>query len=396
VKRLNEQAVLMVAAPSSAFEGLIDVMIEGVYDFLPDDADDHQLKLTMGRVADHARLRRRTDELERVLDLQNSVLRQRLQELALLNEMSHDLGSVPDLDEVLRRALRRILEAFDSRCGSFLILDAETGDLVVRAAAGPGAEKRLGQHRKLGEGVSGKVALERNPVLVMDVEKDSRFRDFAMDRRDGQGYRSASFIAVPLIHHGRLLGEMNVTEKETGEPFTADDLRLLSILGGHMASAISSALAAEELKRLNAALQDKMSSARESLRAAHERLTRAEGLTCAVASTMPAALAVFDSGLCVTFANEAAVELLGLAQGDCLDGLAASSGLAGLAGAAAEVVRQGCTRKLTAEGGGGQSGGQLRIVVTPLRLPDGSVSGAAVVATAACCPLLGAALDQGR
>ena len=78
------------------------------------------------------------------------VFRRRLQELAMLNEMAQDMSSVPDVDEVLRRALRRALEAFESDCGSFLILDPGAGELVVRAAEGPGAEQLIGLRRKLG------------------------------------------------------------------------------------------------------------------------------------------------------------------------------------------------------------------------------------------------------
>ncbi len=393
VRRTNNEAVVVIAAPCSEYEQLIEVMVEGAYDFLPEDADGHQLRLMLGRAMEHSRLRRRGGELERALDTQTSSLRQRLQELAMLNEMAQDMSSVPDLDEVLRRALRRALEAFESECGSFLIFDPRTEELVVRAAEGPGAEELIGLGRKLGEGISGKVARERSPVLVANVEKDSRFKSDALGPTGTRRYRSTSFIAVPLIHHGRLLGEMNITEKRSGEPFTPDDLRLLSILAGYVASAVNGAVAAEELKRANEGLTREICSARGDLQATGERLTRARSLADAIVSSLPAAVAAFDPDLTVTFANDAAKEMLDLAPGGSLTGHPARSELAGLANAAVEVMERGSTKRLAsgslrAGRDGRPADGCLNVVIAPLRLPDGSISGGTIIATPDDCPLI--------
>jgi len=390
VQKINEEAVIVIAAPRAAYEELIEVMVEGAYDFLPQDADDRRLRLMLGRAMEYSQLRRRSGELERALDVQTASLRQRLQELAMLNEMSQDMSAVPDLDAVLRRALHRILEAFGSESGSFMILESETDELCVHAAQGPGAEELIGLKRKLGEGVSGKVARQRHPVLVTDVANDSRFKSDALSRAGADRYRSRSFVAVPLIHHGRLLGEMNITEKVSGEPFTQDDLRLLSILGGHVASAVNGALAAEELRRANESLTRTVDSTREDLRATNEKLTRAEGLAGAVVSALPAAVAAFDDALNITFANQAARDRLALEPGASLKGHPAWSDLARVANAAAEVIADGATKTLSTRGQLENCGsdGCLNIVVAPLRLADGTVAGGTILAMPGNCPLL--------
>jgi len=393
VRRLNDEAVVVIAAPCSEYEQLMEAMVEGAYDFLPEDADGHQLRLMLGRAMEHCRLRRRSGELERALDTQTASFRRRLQELAMLNEMAQDMSSVPDVDEVLRRALRRALEAFESDCGSFLILDPGAGELVVRAAEGPGAEQLIGLRRKLGEGISGKVARDRSPVLVTDVEKDSRFKSDALGPAGARSYRSASFIAVPLIHRGRLLGEMNIAEKRSGEPFTSDDLRLLSILAAHVASAVNGAIVAEELKRANEGLAREICSARDHLRATGEKLSRARSLTDAIVSSVPAAVAAFAPDLTITFANDAAKEMLDLAPGGSLGGRPARSELPDLASAAVEVMERGSTKRLASgshrvSGDGRDADAHLIVVIAPLRLPDGSISGGTIVATLGDCPLV--------
>jgi len=268
IRRASHDSVVLVAFPGARYEQVVEVMVEGAYDFLPEGAGELQLRLMLGRAIEHARLRRKSSRLERALDARTESLRQRLQELVLLHDVIEDMSSVSDLDEVLGRTLDRILEAFGSTCGSFFVLEPETGDLVVRVAAGTGAEQCLGNRHRIGEGISGKVARDRHPVLVTNIEDDSRFREDAQGENGARGYRSPSFVAVPLVCHERLVGEMNIAEKGSGENFTPDDLRLLATLAGHVAGTINSALLAQELHRaqeqLNAAHPDKQDSDTEN------------------------------------------------------------------------------------------------------------------------------------
>jgi GAF domain-containing protein len=389
--RVHPDVVVVVAAAAARLEDVIEVMLEGAFDFLPDAADDGQLRLMLGRAIGHSQLQRRSGELKRALDAQATSMRQRLSELALLNQMAEDLAAVPELDAILDRALCRVLDAFGCECGSFLILDTGRNELVVRAAAGRNASALLGRRVPLGEGISGRVAADGHPVLVNDVSRDSRFRDLAGDADSVRGYSSGSFVAVPLIHHGRLLGELNVTERCTGEAFDADDLRLLATLAGHVANAVNGALAAEELRRSNASLEAQMTATERSLRSTSARLTQAESIAHAVVSSLPAAVAAFDADLTINYANDAARDLLGLAPGDSLRGQPAWQHRARLGHAAVAVCEQGSTHRLrlTASAPSAAGGGCLSVVVAPFREANGAISGGTIVATAGNCPLVG-------
>ncbi len=113
-KKINDDSVIIIAAPNSEYDQLVEVLVEGAYDFLPRDSDDRQLRLMLGRAMDHSRLRRRSNRLERALTQQTSSLQQRLRELSMLNDKTQDIISVPDLDDILRRVLRRLLDVFGS------------------------------------------------------------------------------------------------------------------------------------------------------------------------------------------------------------------------------------------------------------------------------------------
>ena len=363
-KKINDDSVIVIAAPHSEYDQLVEALVEGAYDFLPRDADDRQLRLMLGRAIDHSHLRRRSNRLERALNQRTSSLQQRLRELSMLNDMTQDIISVPDLDDILRRVLRRLLDVFGSECGSFLILDPETDELVVRAAAGLGSDELIGRRRKLGEGVAGKVASARHPVLVTDVTQDLRFRSSALSDGGVRRYSSDSFIAMPLIFQGRLLGELNITGTGTGAPFTQDDLRLLSTLGGHIASAVNGAMAAEELKKANESLRREMSEAQVHLRAANDKLYEAEHFAVEVVQRLPAAMVAFDADLTVTFANETARELFDLTRGDSLWLLRNTDNLEPMADAAENVAKSGRTSHLAVTA---DSGPRLAVVIAPLR-----------------------------
>lgn len=269
LKKINAETVVVIAAPRHEYERLIDVMLEGAYDFLPEDSGESQLKLLLGRAMDYARLRRRTEELDRALNIQNISLSRRLNELELLNAISRALASETDLDQLLGRALDHIIEAFAAARASFMILDSETNELIVRAAAGADAEKIIGSHRKIGEGVAGKVAQSQNPVLATDIKNDQRFMNDSLARQSNATFLNGSFIAVPLIHRGRLLGEMNITDKKDCRPFTPDDLRLATIVAGHIAGAIDGAMTADKLRKENDSLRSENNVLRLGAKAGH-------------------------------------------------------------------------------------------------------------------------------
>ncbi len=393
VKRISDDSVVVVAAPGPGH--LTELMVEGAYDLLPREADDGQLRLMLGRAMDHSRLRRRSNRLERALDAQTSSLQQRLNELAMLNEVTQDLISVSDLDEILSRALRRLVDVFGSGCGSFLILEPGTSELVVRAAEGPGAAELLGRRQKMGEGVAGRVASARHPVLVTDVTQDSRFRSVALSAEGVRHYRSGSFIAVPLLYRGRLLGEMNIAEKGAGSPFTQDDLRLLATLAGHIASAIDSALGAEELRKANDALRAEMAAAKGRLRLTNEKLVQAEGLAIEVVERLPTAMAAFDADLNVTFANATARAQLGLDPGCSLETLAARRELAPVLDAARQVVGRGAMSHLAVDAGPeGRPAARLSVALAPLRQADGARAGGTLVAAPLECPVMKRVMEK--
>ncbi len=92
--------------------------------------------------------------------------------------------------------------------------------------------KRL-RNVKVGDGISGYVAKEGKPLLVVDIEKDPRFHV----TNDSQ-YTTTSLVAAPLFIKGKVIGILNINNKLSGEPFNHDDLDLLTTVAGQAAIAV--------------------------------------------------------------------------------------------------------------------------------------------------------------
>jgi diguanylate cyclase (GGDEF)-like protein len=81
---------------------------------------------------------------------------------------------------------------------------------------------------RVGTGIAGKVAKSGFPLLVQDIEKDSRI---GMSNRPR--FSTKSFISVPIRPKGETVGVLNLADKEDGGVFGEADLNLLSTFVAH-------------------------------------------------------------------------------------------------------------------------------------------------------------------
>lgn len=96
-----------------------------------------------------------------------------------------------------------------------------------------GIELQPGLAVKLGEGMSGRVAAARKPMIVRNYRK-WKYRNRAFDH-----IPFSSVLEVPMQFSGQLIGVLVVSEVgDTVRDFTEEDTRLLSLLAGQAASAV--------------------------------------------------------------------------------------------------------------------------------------------------------------
>lgn len=133
---------------------------------------------------------------------------------------------------------------------SLMLLNGH-GELYVLNARGLSGANLRASRIKLGEGVSGQVAMQGDPLLVEDISSDARFSAFRRER-----YRTESFIACPITASEKVIGVLNLTDKHSGEPFKPEDLDQAKLISGMAEMALCSFLGNRRFKLDNGDLDD--------------------------------------------------------------------------------------------------------------------------------------------
>jgi len=164
-----------------------------------------------------------------------SALRRYLQALQSLQETVQRFTPEQDILTLLDDTLSGALELLNAADGSLLLIDEETDELVFVLVHGAGRETLPGIRFDRRQGIAGWVAENSKPVVVNNVLTDLRF---LRDVDEHVGFETRALVAVPLAARGRVLGVIEVLNKRSGEDFTNDDAKLLSILATLSASAL--------------------------------------------------------------------------------------------------------------------------------------------------------------
>ncbi len=183
--------------------------------------------------------------------------RKRAAQLAIISQVSRQVASFLDIDELLQNVVAQIRDRFGYSSVHIFTMENESGYVLFRASTHPrGAEWRArGVRLRVGlEGIVGWVAATREPLLVNDVRQEKRF---LLDP-DKALADTCSELAVPLICGEQVRGVLDVQSAELNA-FNDDDLFVLKTLAAQVAIALEDArlynAQREEAYYLNVLLQ---------------------------------------------------------------------------------------------------------------------------------------------
>ena len=174
--------------------------------------------------------------------------------LALLNEISRDLTSILDLDQLLKRIGDLLARVIDYQMFSILLLDETRQKLIHRFSVRFKENIQLKHDIPLGRGLVGTAALERKPVLVGDVSRDPRYIKANPETR--------SELCVPLIYKDSVIGVLDLEHTRKGF-FTEEHLRIITTLAAQIAIAVENARLYERIAREEQRLERDLAMARE-------------------------------------------------------------------------------------------------------------------------------------
>ena len=134
-------------------------------------------------------------------------------------------------EDLLKKSLQRTMQLVGATRGSIFLLDPSGKGLTLEIAIGLKKAEQKQMVKKMGEGIIGHVAKRKLPIVVDDIETDDRFYDF----KARTSYRTPSFICAPLLIKDKLIGVINITDKESGLRFTKNEMQLLDFLSSQIA-----------------------------------------------------------------------------------------------------------------------------------------------------------------
>jgi K+-sensing histidine kinase KdpD len=192
---------------------------------------------------------------QRIVDLEASeTTRQHNRELNLLNRVGQEFTATLDSDQVTEQLLPAATEIIGAEGASVWLREgvSDSDWLVCRMAYQHG-ETRTPVDLRLrpGEGVAGWVAQGRESAVVPNVRDDARFFP-GIDEQTG--FHTTSLLAVPLWVHDRVIGVLEVVNKQVGD-FTWNDRVLAETLAASAAIAIENARLTETLRQRTLDLQ---------------------------------------------------------------------------------------------------------------------------------------------
>ncbi len=138
------------------------------------------------------------------------------------------------LDELLGALLDRTRQILEVDTCAILLLDEDTNELVARAALGIEEEVEQGVRVPVGGGFAGRIAAEKRPVILDDVDHAHVLNPILREK----GIKS--MLGVPLVVEAEVRGVLHVGSL-TYRAFQDDEVELLQLVADRAALAIEHA-----------------------------------------------------------------------------------------------------------------------------------------------------------
>jgi hypothetical protein len=168
----------------------------------------------------------KAEQFQVELHRRSELLRQKTRTLYLIDKVLTLDNAATDPRKLIDGLLALVGDDMQAQRCSLMLLAPEPGYLYLAAARGLAPHIVEGSRIAIGEGVAGRVAASREPMLVQDVEA-AQAHPLLRD----QYFTTGSFISFPLIYHDSLVGVVNLTNRAQRGVFVEEDVERVRLLG---------------------------------------------------------------------------------------------------------------------------------------------------------------------
>ena len=173
-------------------------------------------------------------------------------QLDLLSEVSRTIVSDHYLKEILQLIVTMTAKVMDSQICSIMLLDEKRNELFIAATQSLSQEYLSKPNLKVGQSISGRVVLEKRPITVLDVTKESGYMYPDVARNEG----IVSLLSVPMMVKDRAIGVINSYTKSEHK-FRQEESSILQAVANQAAVAIENTHLSEEILTAKEALESR-------------------------------------------------------------------------------------------------------------------------------------------
>ena len=147
-----------------------------------------------------------------------------------------------DIEETLASIVEAARTATGARSGALGILGADRRIARFISSGMTEQEREATGAYPTGRGILGILVDREEPLRLVDLTQDPRSNGFPPGHPPMH-----TFLGAPVVSRGQVFGNIFLTEKGNGEPFSAEDEHVLTLLAAQSGVAIANARLHEEL-----------------------------------------------------------------------------------------------------------------------------------------------------
>jgi signal transduction histidine kinase len=172
------------------------------------------------------------------LRLSVTQLQRQTQQLSLILELSQRLTSTLELQPLLQEIIRAATELTDTEAASIMLYDEKECELRFAAITNTAQDQLTVMRVPIEGSVAGAIWKTGQPMVVADADRDPLHYD---GTDQATRFQTRSILGVPLTYKDHNIGVLEALNKCGDQPFTDEDMRLLSALASQAAVAIQNA-----------------------------------------------------------------------------------------------------------------------------------------------------------
>ncbi len=171
------------------------------------------------------------EQVKLIAKRDTSNLRNKVNGLEAIQRVGRQVTSLLDLDNVLKAVVDAAVDLTGAEEGSLLLLDESTGELYMRASRNFQEDFVRTFRLAIHDSLAGQVLRTGKPLMI-DEETPQKIKT---------AYLVYTIVYVPLVVQDRVIGALEVDNRQSRKPFSDYHVALVSALADYAAIAVENA-----------------------------------------------------------------------------------------------------------------------------------------------------------